>query len=418
MTIGVIGAGAIGGLAAGLLARAGHPVRVLARGATLAALRLKPLRLELDGQTIEVPLPASDRPADIGPCRLVVLAVKAYGVGPAVAGLAPMLDPDSVVLAVQNGIPWYYFHGHGGPLDGTRLATLDPDGGIAAAVAPERVVGAVTYAAASVIEPGRIRVGRVGEWRFGEPDRSRSARLAEIVTLFARAGFDAEAVDLRAAIWAKLLGNATFNPVSVLTRATVDRMMGDPGTAAVILQAMRQVASVALGLGVALPTTVEARFAEAANLGRFKTSMLQDAEAGRPLEIEALLGVVVEIAERLGLPVPTLDCVLALTGSRRRFRSRTAPTRTLDRSHRSRRRPDLPAGQDRGDPARRSSLRVRPDRTQSRSPPPRPRPSRPDARCPAGSGRRRDRRRTGRGRSPGRPVRRAATRRAGWCRAR
>jgi 2-dehydropantoate 2-reductase len=314
MTICIVGAGAIGGsIAARLAANTGHKVSVLARGAQLDAIRRSGLTLITRDRRLTAPVRASSEPAELGPHDIVVLALKAYSLAAVAPGLAPLLQRDSVIVPVQNGVPWWYFYREGGQLDGARLAAIDPDGALWAALDPRRVVGAVTYAGATVPEPGVIDLSYDETMVFGEPDGTRSARLAAVAGLFAEAGFKTEATEtIRKTIWLKLWGNATVNPVSILAHTTVDRLITDPLVKQTLSDAMLEVQAVAAKLGVAFDVTLEQRFVQTAGLGAFRTSMLQDLEAGRPLEIDALVGVVVELADKLGVHVPVMRTLHAL----------------------------------------------------------------------------------------------------------
>ena len=318
MKVCIVGAGAIGGsMAARIAANTGHTVSVLARGKQLAAIKARGLTLLVGGQRLTASVRASDDPAALGPHDMVVLALKAYSLAPIAPRLKPLLTPDSVIVPVQNGVPWWYFYKEGGVLDGTRLTTIDPDGALWAALDPRQVVGAVTYAGATVPEPGVIDLSYDEVKVFGEPDGSRSARLDRVTRLFAEAGFKTEATQsIRKTIWLKLWGNATVNPVSILGFTTVDRMLADPRVKQTLTDAMIEMQAIAAKLGIEFDVTLEYRFEQTAGLGAFKTSMLQDLEAGRPLEIDALVGVVVELAHKLGVRAPVMETLHALAGLR------------------------------------------------------------------------------------------------------
>jgi len=315
MKICIVGPGAIGGsIANRFAAHTGENVAVLARGAALDALRRNGVTLIVGGRRTTVPVRASANPAELGPQDVVILAVKAYSLAALAPSLVPMLTPDTVVVPVQNGIPWWYFHKEGGRLDGSRLMAIDPDGAIERALPSRQAVGAVTYAGARVPAPGVIDLTLDELMLFGEPDGTSSPRLTRTIGLFEQAGFKCQATpEIRKAIWLKMWGNATMNPVSVLANATIDRMLGDPAVKATLAAAMLEVRAVAGALGLSFELTLDQRFAQAAELGAFKTSMLQDLEAGRALEIEALVGVVVELAHKLDVKVPVMETVYALT---------------------------------------------------------------------------------------------------------
>jgi 2-dehydropantoate 2-reductase len=315
MRICIVGAGAIGGsIAQRFAAHTGQDVSVLARGAALEAIRRHGVTLIVGGQRTTTPVRAAASAAELGPQEVVILALKAYSLAAVAPTLTPLLTRDTVIVPVQNGIPWWYFYKEGSRLDGSRLTSIDPDGAIERALPARQAVGAVTYAGARVPEPGVVDLTLDELMLFGEPDGSSSARLAQVIGLFEQAGFKCQATpEIRKAIWLKLWGNATMNPVSVLAHATIDRLIGDPAVRATLADAMQEVRAVAGALGLSFELTIEQRFAQAADLGAFKTSMLQDLEAGRPIEIEALVGVVVELAHKLDLKVPVLETIYALT---------------------------------------------------------------------------------------------------------
>ncbi|MBI3514557.1 MAG: 2-dehydropantoate 2-reductase [Proteobacteria bacterium] len=315
MKICIVGPGAIGGsIAQRFAAHSGQDVSVLARGAALEAIRRNGVTLICRGRRDTVPVRAAAAPAELGPQDVVVLALKAYSLAAVAPTLTPMLTPQTVVVPVQNGVPWWYFYMEGGRLDGSRLDAIDPDGAIERALPSRQAIGAVTYAGARVPEPGVVDLTLDELMLFGEPDGSSSPRLAEIVGLFERVGFKCQATPaIRKAIWLKLWGNATMNPVSVLANTTIDRLITDPAVKATLSAAMLEVRAVAGALGMTFDFTLEQRFAQAADLGAFKTSMLQDLEAGRALEIEALVGVVVELAHKLDVKVPVMETIYALT---------------------------------------------------------------------------------------------------------
>lgn len=310
----VVGPGSIGGLVTGRLALAmpGH-VSALARGATLAALRTRGIRLdEGDGATRDVPVAASDDPAALGPQDMIFLCTKAGALPGLATRLAPMLHSGTVIVPMLNGVPWWFFAGYGGALNGRRLEAVDPGGLVSAHLPPRQVVGAVVHLAASSPEPGvvtrtagnRLILGAVTtDGPSPEPVRD----------ILARAGFAAEvAPDIRREVWYKLWGNLSFNPVSALSRATADRIGADPEVRLLCRRMMEEAAAVSARFGLRIESSVDDRLAVAARLGRFKTSMLQDAEAGRPLEVGGLLGAVVEIAEAVGEDVPFTRAVFGL----------------------------------------------------------------------------------------------------------
>jgi 2-dehydropantoate 2-reductase len=314
MKITVFGAGAIGGYIAAKLALADHDVSVVARGPHLHAMRERGLTLDDRGMPRVVKLRATDRAEELGPQELVVIGVKAHAmptVAPAIAGL---VGPETVLLPAQNGIPWWFTYRMGGALEGARIAAVDGDGGVARQLDPARVVGCVVYMAVAVPEPAVVRRFGGNMLIFGEPDGSLSLRLRRLAELFTAAGIKIEMTErIRDALWEKLWGNIAFNPVSVLTGATMERMASDPGVHAVLRAAMLECQAVAQRLGARFSKDVEARIAEAQFVGDFKTSMLQDFEAGRPVEIDALVGAVVELARRVDVKTPMLEAIGALT---------------------------------------------------------------------------------------------------------
>ena len=310
MRICIFGAGAIGGTIGARLALAGHEVSLVARGAHLAALRADGLTL-LHGQDRHVVrLAASDNPADLGAQDAVIIALKSHSLVAAVGGLAPLLGPDTAVVTAMNGVPWWFFDDWGGALAGTTLKSCDGDGRIAAAIASRRVIGGVVFLAADVPAPGVVRHNSGTRLVLGEPSHRASPRVDALVAALAGAGFEATASDnIRRELWLKLLGNVCFNPVSTLTGASTDLMLDDPHMAALFAAMMREAIAVAAALGLSIDVNPEARMAQTRKLGPIKSSMLQDTEAGRPIELDAIVGSVVEIAARLGVATPFINAV-------------------------------------------------------------------------------------------------------------
>jgi 2-dehydropantoate 2-reductase len=314
MRIGVFGAGAIGGYLAVQLALAGQEVVVVARRANLEAIRSRGLRLRIGGEERVAPVQAADDPAALGPVDYLVLAVKANAAPRIAASLAPMLGPETTVVWAMNGIPFWYFHGLEGAFCDRRLASVDPDGVLWAEIGPERCLGCVVYPAAELVEPGVIQHVEGDRFSLGEPDGSRSERAKRLSQALIAAGFKAPVRPrIRDEIWVKLWGNLSFNPISALTGATLDVICTDPGTQAVARAMMLEAQAIGERLGVRFAVDVERRIAGAAAVGAHKTSMLQDLERGRPLELEALVGAVQELGHLVELPTPTIDTVLALT---------------------------------------------------------------------------------------------------------
>ena len=317
----IVGAGAIGGFIGTRLAAAGRAqVSVLARGATLAALQRHGWRLSTANGLVQGPLHegASDAAA-LGPQDLVIIAVKGPALTEVARGIAPLLAPHTVVLPAMNGVPWWFCEGVPGFPSGP-LQSTDPGGEIATAIALRHVLGCVVHASTAVREPGWVqhRMGQgliVGE-PFGEKGgekNGRSLRAQAVVELLAHAGFDAtHSDDVRYDIWYKLWGNLTMNPVSAITGATIDRVLGDPLVREFCSGAMREAAAIGARIGCAITQTPEDRHAVTAKLGAFKTSMLQDVEAGRAIELDAIVGAVVEIGQRLGQPTPHINTLFGL----------------------------------------------------------------------------------------------------------
>lgn len=318
MKICIFGAGAIGGMLAVRLAQVGQEVSVVARGAQLAAIREKGLTLLSGAGASEkrdtVRVNASDKPAELGPQDHVILCVKGYGLAAAVQTIAPLLGDKTSVVPAVNGIPWWFFHQWGGALEGMQLDSCDPDGGIARAVAPERIIGAVVFQSGANVEPGVVRHNSGSRMVFGEPNNVKSERAEGLAKAFADGGFDASCTDnIRLEIWLKLFGNVSFNPVSVLAGVSTDRMIDDPGVRGLFAQMMGETAAIGRAINLEVGMAPEARIAMTRKLGRIKTSMLQDVESSRPLEIEAIIGATVEVGRKLGIAMPALEAVYGLT---------------------------------------------------------------------------------------------------------
>lgn len=307
MRIAVVGAGATGGFLGARLARAGVEVILVARGAHLEAMRERGVTIRsAEGEFTARPECTDDLDAISG-AKFVFLTLKAHGIPPLAARLGAALGEGATLVSAQNGIPWWYF-------EDRHLEAVDPGGVIARSIPYRSVVGCIVYPATQVVEPGVIEHLEGNRFSLGEPDGTRSERVQELSRLLAGAGFKAPVQPrIRNELWLKLLGNATFNPVSALTRATLSEMAGEAGSRALLTELMEEIWSVAAGLGVEVPLSIEQRLDGAAAGGSHRTSMLQDLEAGRPLEVEALLGAVVELAGGLELPVPRLRTVLGLT---------------------------------------------------------------------------------------------------------
>ena len=307
MNICVVGAGAIGGWIAARLAIAGEKVRVLARGDTLALVRAEGLRLEENGEEFVGAVSAAADAHAIGTQDLVVIAVKAPALPQLASELRPLIGVKTVVLPMLNGVPWWF-------VKGEPLHSVDPDGQIAAALPTERIVGCVVHASCSRSAPNRIHVKHADKLIIGEPNGDDSERTAGLFAMLDRAGLRPDLTgNIRRAIWYKLWGNATINPLSALTRATADRILADADCRAWMLEGMAELAAIGAALGCPISESGEDRMQVTARLGAFKTSMLQDIEAGRPIELEALAGAPREIARRHGIETPALDRLYGLT---------------------------------------------------------------------------------------------------------
>ncbi len=316
----IAGAGAIGAYIGARMAQAGFDVTLFARGPHLLAMQERGVRVKSpEGDFVAHPAIAASL-AEVGPVDAVFLGVKAHGLPQLAPQLTPVLGPETTVVSTQNGIPWWYFQGFGGDWNGLRLERVDPGGVISAAIEARRVVGSIVYFSTEIPEPGVIQHIEGNRISLGEPDGSRSDRCRKIAEALIASGLRCPVTTrLRHEIWVKVLGNASLNPVSALTRATLAQMVHDPGVSSVIRQIMREVEAVSHKLGMELPVSIEQRMAGAEKVGEHKTSMLQDLEAGRPLELEALVGAVVELGERVGLPMSctrtVYDCVKLLAQS-------------------------------------------------------------------------------------------------------
>jgi len=313
MKICIYGAGAIGGYLGAELARTGCEVTLIARGAHLEAMRRDGLTLLIGNERRVAQVRCTDDPAAVGPQDYVILSLKAHSVAPIVAQLRLLLGPETPVVTAQNGILWWYFYRLPGPWENHHLAAADPGGRIWRALTPERAIGCVVYPSCEIIAPGVVRHIEGNRFMVGEPDGSKSGRVTALASVLSDAGIKAPVRDrIRDDIWFKLLGNATFNPVSVLTGATLEQMGTDEGGRALILAMMTEAAAVATRLGVQLPMEIGKRIEGAVKVGAHKTSMLQDFEHGRPLELDALVAAVTEIGRLVGVPTPALDLVLNL----------------------------------------------------------------------------------------------------------
>jgi len=314
MRICVVGAGAIGGLLAARLALAGEDVTAVDRGAHVAALRKSGLRLLwADGRAfVATRVRATESIDEAGEQDVVILAVKAHDLAAVAPHLRGLLGPETTIVTVQNGIPWWYFHRHGGVLEGRRLESLDPHGVLAAHVDADRIVGCVVYPAAAVVEPGVVRHVEGDRFPLGELDGRETERVKRLHDALVNAGLRSRVLDdVRAEIWLKAWGNLSFNPISALTRATLEAICRFGETRTLAAAMMREAQAIAAKLGVHFRRTIEERIAGAESVGAHKTSMLQDLELGRPLEVEATIGAVVELGRITGTPAPCIEAVHA-----------------------------------------------------------------------------------------------------------
>jgi 2-dehydropantoate 2-reductase len=320
MRLCIFGAGAIGSfLAARLGAVPELELSLLARGPHLEAVRSRGLTLREGDTETRVAVRAVGDPAELGPQDFVFLTLKAHQVADALDQIRPLLGPETAVVTGQNGVPWWFFHRFGGPLEGTRIEAVDPGGRISAALGPERAIGCVVYPAAEIDAPGIVRHIDGDRFTLGEPCGERSERTQRLAAALAAGGLRAPVrTAIRTDIWVKLWGNLSFNPISALTGATLDRIVADPGTRAVARAMMVEAEAIAGRLGIVMPIDVDRRIAGAGEVGAHKTSMLQDLERGRKLETGALVAAVQELGRLTGTPTPAIDTVLALIDLRER----------------------------------------------------------------------------------------------------
>ncbi|MBN3725694.1 2-dehydropantoate 2-reductase [Burkholderia sp. Ac-20379] len=314
----IVGPGAIGGLLAAALSQAGWAVSALARGQTLAALRAGGLTVVDDlGVTSRTPLAASDDPHALGVQDYVVIALKAQALPALAAQLAPLVGPHTTIVAAMNGLPWWFLHGIGGALDGRSLDSVDPGGAIAAALPPARSIGCVVHLSSATEAPGVVRRVAGNRLIVGAPGAALAPQAEAFAAALAAGGFEADTTaDIRTQIWAKLWGNMNMNPLSALTGSTTSALLDDPDTHALALRMMDEAAAVGERLGLSTGMSSVERTAVTRRLGAFRTSMLQDFEAGRPLEIAPILGVFPELGRALGVPTPFCDAVLGLLRQR------------------------------------------------------------------------------------------------------
>ena len=321
MKICIYGAGAIGGWIGARLAALGEPVSVVARGATLVALQTHGLRLQQAEGLLQMPVQAADNAAALGVQDLVVVAVKAPALAEVARGIAPLLGPHTLVLTAMNGVPWWFFQGFGGAYAGTALKAVDASGAIAAAIPAEHIVGCVVHASCALQAPGVVQHHFGNKLILGEPSGVQTERAKALAALLERAGFEAPLSEqIQRDTWYKLWGNMTVNPVSALTGATTDLILDDPLVRDFISQVMREAKEIGTRIGIPIDQQPEDRHAVTRKLGAFKTSMLQDVEAGKPVELDALVTVVQELGVLTAVPTPFTDALLGLSRLQARVR--------------------------------------------------------------------------------------------------
>ena len=328
MKFAVVGAGAIGAFAGAMLSRSGEDVTLIARGAHLQAMQESGVRVQGSLGEFTARPAATDDPSQVGHVDAVLLALKAHSLTEMAPRLSPLIGPNTSVVSMQNGIPWWYFYRHGGEWEGTHLESVDPGGVVNKNIDPARVLGCVVYPSTFIAEPGVVEHIEGTRFAIGEPDGSKSERSRTIAGAFIKAGLRCP---IRGAIrhdmWVKLMGSVAFNPISALTRATLVEIVQCDETRALSVAIMTEAEAVARGLGIDLGVSIEQRLDGAEKVGAHKTSMLQDVEAGRPLEFEAIVGAVVELGRRIGVAMPSTEVVYAcvkLLDSQLRERRRAA----------------------------------------------------------------------------------------------
>jgi 2-dehydropantoate 2-reductase len=310
MKFAIVGAGAIGAFAGAMLAKSGEDVTLIARGPHLRAMQERGVRVHGEIGDFEAHPNATDDPVKVGEVDIVLLTLKAHSLPAMAPRLGPLIGSQTTVVSAQNGIPWWYFYRHGGPLDGTQLESVDPGGVITQHIDSARVIGCIVYPSTSIIEPGVIEHIEGNRFAIGEPDGSKSDRCREIADVFIKAGLRCPIrTNIRHDMWVKLMGNVAYNPISALTHATLIEIVQCPETRELAAAIMREAESVAEKLGIELGVSIEQRLAGAEKVGHHKTSMLQDIEAGKPTELEAIVGAVVELGEKLGVDLPNTKSV-------------------------------------------------------------------------------------------------------------
>ena len=316
MKVAIYGAGATGGYLGVKLALAGVDTTLIARGPHLEAMQKNGARLLIEGEELVARPFCTGDPAEAGPQDFVIITLKAHSTTGVVDAMQPLLGPDTAVVTAQNGLPWWYFYKAGEPYEGLRLESVDPGGRQWTGIGPERAIGCVVYVASEIVEPGVIRHLSGNRFTLGEPSGEKSARAKAISRALIRAGVRAPVRSIRQEIWLKLWGNVSFNPISALTLATLDRVATEPGTRGVARAMMVETREIAAALGVHLRMGIERRMEGAVAVGAHRTSMLQDLEKGRAMEIDALVTSVQELGRLVGVATPAIDIVLALVRQR------------------------------------------------------------------------------------------------------
>jgi 2-dehydropantoate 2-reductase len=310
----IVGAGAVGAYIGALMARAGADITLFARGPHLRAMQVHGVQVKSASGDFEAHPKIAATLDEVGPVDVIFLGVKAHSLTQLASHLHPVLGPDTTVVSTQNGLPWWFFQGFGGEWDGLCLERVDPGGVISTAIEARRVLASIVYFSTEIIAPGVIQHIEGNRISLGEPDGTRSERSRKIAEALIAAGMRAPVTThIRNEIWVKILGNLAFNPVSALTRATLGQMTRDPEVCKLVREIMCEAAAVAARLGLELPVSIDQRIAGAAKVGEHKTSMLQDLEAGRPMELEAVVGAIVELGERVGVPMPHTRTVYGCT---------------------------------------------------------------------------------------------------------
>ncbi len=312
MRFAIVGAGAIGAFAGAMLARSGEDVTLIARGPHLRAMQEHGVRVRGSLGEFEARPAATDDPAAVGAVDAVLLTLKAHSLTEMAPRLAPLIGPETAVVSAQNGIPWWYFYRHGGEWEGTHLETVDPGGVISRSIALSRVIGCVVYPSTIIIEPGVIEHIEGTRFAIGEPDGSKSERCRRIADAFIKAGLRCPIrTDIRHDMWVKLMGSVAFNPISALSRATLAEIVQCPETRELAAAIMTEAEAVARRLGIDMGISIEQRLEGAEKVGHHKTSMLQDVETGRPPELDAIVGAVLELGKKMGLSLPCTKAVYA-----------------------------------------------------------------------------------------------------------